>query len=212
MRANASIVIMKNIRTRPDVAIVGAGFCGCVLAQLLARAGLKVLIIDRRAEFPDHFRAEKIEPDQAALLESIGLLDLRRPLAGPVGVVSRYDGGDVERYDTVEQYGISYADSVNAPRESLPSGVTQVTARVSEVKASHNGPVIFLSDGTAISAGLVAVTAGGSSTLGQSLGIRRATIPDLVSLSYSCADQTWAMWLTVIRVAPLVESGEDSSF
>ena len=70
---------------RRDVLVIGAGLAGSAAAAVLARSGLAVTVIDPNAVFPPLFRAEKIEPDQAALLQSqkleaLGQVEDRAPL------------------------------------------------------------------------------------------------------------------------------------
>lgn len=46
-----------------DVVIVGAGLAGASAAAVLARKGVRVMLIDSRHTYPTCFKAEKIEPD-----------------------------------------------------------------------------------------------------------------------------------------------------
>lgn len=58
-----------------DVIIVGARCAGAPLAMLLARKGLKVLVVDR-ATFPsDTLSTHVIQPQAVARLAQWGLLD-----------------------------------------------------------------------------------------------------------------------------------------
>ena len=43
-----------------DVAIVGGGLAGALAAAVLARAGHRLVIIDKRAVFPEEFRVEQV--------------------------------------------------------------------------------------------------------------------------------------------------------
>lgn len=49
--ATAAIVV--------DIAIVGGGLAGSLAAAVLARAGHRVALVDKRAVHPDEFRVEK---------------------------------------------------------------------------------------------------------------------------------------------------------
>jgi geranylgeranyl reductase family protein len=82
----------------PDVIVAGAGPAGCVAAIVLARAGARVLLIDR-ARFPrDKLCGDTVNPGALAVLRRLGLdaAEHGLPIAGmvvtgPGGV--RVDGG-----------------------------------------------------------------------------------------------------------------------
>lgn len=167
-----------------DVAIIGGGFAGACTARVLAARGIRCVLIDRRATFPDLFRAEKIEPDQAALLRSLGLLSLRRPLAPPVGTIMDFATGGAGTVDTIEQYGISYADTVNSLREDLPELCDFRVDEVVAITADGKNPVVGLASGASIGCRLVVLAAGGSDALARSLGLTRTYRHDLISLTY----------------------------
>jgi 2-polyprenyl-6-methoxyphenol hydroxylase-like FAD-dependent oxidoreductase len=106
-----------------DVLIVGAGLAGSAAATVLARRGLSVTVIDPYAEFPPLFRAEKIEPDQAALLQSLGLLDKVKQKTRIISEIIHGRAGRVLRRRQIEQFGISYCDIVNQVRAQIPEQV-----------------------------------------------------------------------------------------
>jgi 2-polyprenyl-6-methoxyphenol hydroxylase-like FAD-dependent oxidoreductase len=166
-----------------DVVIVGAGLAGTGIAHCLARQGLDVVLVDRQARYPDAFRAEKIEPDQAAALRALGLLDMRSPHAPPMGQTLSFDGRELKTFDTVEQYGFRYGETVNAMRAALPSGVRRETGRVAALRAGATRQEIQLEGGSMLSAPLVVIATGGSPALVQSLGMRRGPAHSLRSLS-----------------------------
>lgn len=53
-----------------DVINVGSGFSGAAAAYVLSRAGVSVLVLYRSVTYPDTFRAEKLEPNQADALRT----------------------------------------------------------------------------------------------------------------------------------------------
>ena len=53
-----------------DVVIIGGGIAGATAAAVLARQGIRVVLVDRWETYPECFKAEKIESDQAILLRS----------------------------------------------------------------------------------------------------------------------------------------------
>src|SRR5437016_11683752 len=70
--------------TRSDVVIVGAGPAGSIAALVLARAGVRVRILDR-ATFPRHkLCGDTLNPGALALLDSLGVAAAVRAKALPV--------------------------------------------------------------------------------------------------------------------------------
>ena len=93
-----------------DVAIAGGGLAGSSLGGVLARGGLKVVIIEREKEFRDRIRGEftwpwgRAEIDRLELtpvLESAGALPLKR--------MDEYlDGAYSRSIDVVPRPGLTY--------------------------------------------------------------------------------------------------------
>ncbi len=61
--------------TTVDVAIVGGGIAGSTLGIVLARAGMKVAIVEREARFRDRIRGEALMPWGATLAGKLGIAD-----------------------------------------------------------------------------------------------------------------------------------------
>ncbi|MDF3041892.1 MAG: FAD-dependent monooxygenase, partial [Thermomicrobiales bacterium] len=61
--------------TPVDVAIVGGGIAGSTLGIVLARAGVKVAIVEREARFRDRIRGEALMPWGATLAGALGIAD-----------------------------------------------------------------------------------------------------------------------------------------
>jgi flavin-dependent dehydrogenase len=88
-----------------DVLIAGAGPAGSLAGTILARAGLRVLIVDRETFPRDKLCGDTLNPGAVRLLESLNLrggpLTTARPLAGMLlsgphaQVSARYPGGQV---------------------------------------------------------------------------------------------------------------------
>lgn len=173
-----------------DVAIIGAGFAGSCLAHALAHRSVDVTLVDRREAFPDVFRAEKIEPDQAVIMRELGLLELRAPHAGLVGEITCFDDGELYVSDTEEQYGISYSDTVTSLRENLPAGVDFVVGRVDGIHPDARAPKVSLRDGGSLTARLVVLATGGNDAILDSLGLERMYDPALRSLNLGF-DLSW---------------------
>ncbi len=155
-----------------DIAIVGGGLSGSTAAVVLGRAGYKVVVIDNHAIYPNLFKAEKLEPDQIALLEKMGLMDSLLPFSVPIAEVTNGRHGRVIDRTRVGQYGILYHDMVNAVRARIPAVVDLRIGRVTDVEAGPERQRVVLADGHRIRARLV-ILASGVGALRQKLGIGR---------------------------------------
>src|SRR3954470_23618712 len=72
------------MRTDPEVIVAGAGPSGSVAALLLARAGVRVRLIDR-AQFPrDKLCGDTLNPGALAILDRLGLAGEIRARALPI--------------------------------------------------------------------------------------------------------------------------------
>ncbi|MBC9877990.1 FAD-dependent monooxygenase [Bradyrhizobium sp. INPA01-394B] len=60
----------------PDVAIVGGGIAGGVLATMLAKNGLDVVVLERETTYPDRVRGEYMPPWGVLEFKRLGLLDI----------------------------------------------------------------------------------------------------------------------------------------
>lgn len=60
---------------RTTCAVVGGGPAGMVLGLLLARAGVKVTVLEKHADFLRDFRGDTVHPTTMTLLEDLGLFE-----------------------------------------------------------------------------------------------------------------------------------------
>ncbi|MDG6108675.1 FAD-dependent oxidoreductase [Dactylosporangium aurantiacum] len=59
--------------TDPDCVIIGGGPAGMVLGLLLARAGVRVSVLERHGDFLRDFRGDTVHPSTQRLLDELGL-------------------------------------------------------------------------------------------------------------------------------------------
>ncbi len=63
------------LENRHDVVIVGGGPAGMMAGLLFARAGLKVAVLEKHADFLRDFRGDTIHPSTLELFHQLGMLD-----------------------------------------------------------------------------------------------------------------------------------------
>ena len=68
-------------REDSDVIVVGGGPAGMMTGYLLARAGVRVTVLEKHADFFRDFRGDTVHPSTMQVLEELGLLQafLKRP-------------------------------------------------------------------------------------------------------------------------------------
>ena len=160
-------------RTEVEVAIVGAGLAGTVLAITLARAGRKVALIDPHRVHHDEFRAEKTRAEQMGLFEKLGLGSVFRSISTPMTDLHIFRFGQLfERKQTFE-YAFSYAPLVNGMRAALPPEVPLTVGKVAEVSTGPDRQRLVLTDGSVIDARLLVVATGYSEAVRRAIGVER---------------------------------------
>ncbi len=169
---------------RCDVCIVGAGLAGATLAFALGRAGIAVTLIDSRARCSPTFKAEKLEPDQTALLERLGLRAVLDAASAPIRNIDVGSTGRVIERLEIEQRGALYHDMVNAVRASLPAAVRTVVARVTGITPGDDGARVTLADDRVLTARLVVLATGVMAPLMAPLGLERRVVSDPHSVAF----------------------------
>jgi len=104
------------VSARPyDVAVVGFGPSGAVATALLARAGLRVLAVDRAREIYDKPRAIAIDHEILRVLDNLGAAEAVLPHVAPFPASEHYgaEGQLIRRIDMVpEPYPLGYVPTM----------------------------------------------------------------------------------------------------
>lgn len=156
---------------------------GASAAAVLGRQRHRVILLDSRATYPASFKAEKIEPDQAALFRKLGLLEGLLPAARRIREIISARGRLPFRSMAIEQYGILYQDMVNGVRGQIPANVERKTARAQEVVPGADGAHVTLMNGEILRARLVVLACGTGGHLLKSLGIGKRMLSEAHSLT-----------------------------
>jgi 2-polyprenyl-6-methoxyphenol hydroxylase-like FAD-dependent oxidoreductase len=67
--------VMANASLTTQCCIAGAGPAGMMLGFLLARAGVRVVVLEKHADFLRDFRGDTVHPSTLELINELGLLD-----------------------------------------------------------------------------------------------------------------------------------------
>ncbi|BCM18835.1 FAD-dependent oxidoreductase [Mesorhizobium sp. J8] len=170
-------------RTEVEVAIVGAGLAGTVLATTLAKAGRKVALVDPHRIHHDEFRAEKTRAEQMALFEKLGLGPVFRSLVTPMTDLHVFRFGQLFERKQTWEYAFSYAPLVNGLRAALPPQVPLTVGKVAEVSTGPDRQRLVLTDGSVIEARLLVVATGYSEAVRRAIGVERIEESKAHSLS-----------------------------
>ncbi len=186
MRPQAAPLAVPSAGTHYDCLVIGAGPAGSAAAIEMARAGLKVLVVDR-GEFPRFRIGESFLPRTREALRRLGVLDqcLARPHARKVGVeINMGDGRHGPHYfffrdvfgrgekEAFNQARI-HLDEVmmNAAREA--GAEVRTSCAIRAVSSLSDQGVRAETDSGAISARWLIDASGQATTLGRELGQRK---------------------------------------
>src|SRR5215475_8699574 len=116
-----------------DVAIVGGGLAGSTAAAMLARAGIRAVLIDPHPTYPPDFRCEKLDASQVALLHKTGLAGpvLRAATNDEEIAIARF-GRLIDRRPNA-QYGLLYDTLVNTMRAEIPAEALFIHGKASAI-------------------------------------------------------------------------------
>ena len=171
-------------RTVADIAIVGGGLAGSLAAAVLARAGHRIALIDKRAVYPDEFRVEKIGGHQLATLRKLGFLDALENVACRYDQVLNIREGKVVDVSVGQAYGFPYADLVAMARSQLPDPSGLIVDEVTAISSSDDVQHLELASGRRVTARLVVLATGMAEAVAYKLGIRRRVLAERHSVSF----------------------------
>ncbi|MDA9449909.1 MULTISPECIES: FAD-dependent oxidoreductase [Bradyrhizobium] len=167
-----------------DIAIVGGGLAGSLAAAVLARAGHRIVLIDKRAVYPDEFRVEKIGGHQLAMLRKLGFLDALENVACRYDQVRNIREGKVVDVSVGQAYGFPYADLVAMARGRIPEPSDLIVDEVTAISCSDDVQHLELASGRRVTARLVVLATGMAAALGYKLGIKRQILAERHSVSF----------------------------
>ncbi|WP_448042619.1 FAD-dependent oxidoreductase [Bradyrhizobium liaoningense] len=167
-----------------DLAIVGGGLAGSLAAAVLARAGHRVALVDKRAVYPDEFRVEKIGGHQLELFRKLGFLNALEDVACRYDQVLNIREGKVVDVSVGQAYGFRYADLVAMARSQIPDPSHLIVDEVTAISSSDDVQHLELASGRRVAARLVVLATGMAGVLGYKLGIRRRVLAERHSVSF----------------------------
>jgi geranylgeranyl reductase family protein len=169
---------------RWDVAVVGAGPAGAVAGLILARAGHRVVLIDRRRFPRDKACGDALIPDALAALSRQGLLErvearaarwTRGTVFGPYRA-----SVDVDTELLTIRRAVLDAELVVAATEA---GATLVHGMAMEIDdAGDGGATVRLADGGEIRARLACIATGANVALLERCGMLERAAPSAVAI------------------------------
>lgn len=167
-----------------DIAIVGGGLAGSLAAAVLARAGHRVALIDKRAVYPDEFRVEKIGGHQLEMFRRLGFIRGLESVACSYDRVLNIREGRLIDVSVGQAYGLPYAGLVAMARGQLPDPSSLIVDEVTAVSCSDDLQHLELASGRHVTARLVVLATGMAGVLGYRLGIKRQVLAERHSVSF----------------------------
>lgn len=162
----------------PDVLIVGGGPAGMMAGLLFARAGVRVQVLEKHADFLRDFRGDTVHPSTMEVLDQLGMLGrfLDRPHDRVDGAQIRIAGtdyliGDLSHLDTPAPFIAmmpqwDFLDFLRDEAEAFDVFSLEMEAEVTGF-VERDGRIegVRLKDGREMSAGKLVIVADGRSSL-----------------------------------------------
>jgi 2-polyprenyl-6-methoxyphenol hydroxylase-like FAD-dependent oxidoreductase len=168
-----------------DLIIVGGGPAGMMAGLLFARAGCKVLVLEKHADFFRDFRGDTVHPSTMEILDQLGMLDrfLKRPHSEIRHAELRLGGrdwaiGDLSHLDTPAPFIAmmpqwDFLDFIREEARAYQGFKLEMAAPVTGLVAEGNRVVgVTLDDGRELRATLVIAADGRTSLVREILPLR----------------------------------------
>jgi len=165
--------------------IIGAGPAGAICALMLARAGHKVLVLDKH-EFPRHkICGDQLIPDSLKLLERLGILDRVTPHGVAQDRIRVFSPGQIDilvpgRFLGIRRYELDHI----LMQTAVEAGATFAQGSVVDIAPSPTGEAQVVVEDVAspLRARIVVLATGASVNLADRLGLIERRRPSAVAM------------------------------
>ncbi len=201
---------------RHDVAIVGAGAVGLLLACLLAQRGADVVVLERRSEASAATRAIGIHPPGLAALDAAGVGDAVRREAVPIRLGIALTGGrEIARMPIGPEPIVSLPQArteelLRQRLARLAPGALRTGAEVEAIVERDSAVGLTLAGGERVEAGWAVGADGVRSAVREQLGVR--WLPRHRAAAYAMADAPDATGAPDVALLHLEAGGIVESF
>jgi 2-polyprenyl-6-methoxyphenol hydroxylase-like FAD-dependent oxidoreductase len=127
-----------------DVCIAGAGPAGLTLALGLVRRGVRVTVLEQRADFARTFRGESLSPDSVWLLRRMGLFDRLRGSCLEMRALEITDAGRTVLRAEFAEFPYPQRSPVELPQSVLLAELAEECCRYAGFRLLHQAKAVAL--------------------------------------------------------------------